>query len=195
MGNRELLCTQFRGVLPHLVAKGNYGFSRVVARTWGIFSSFCGDDPSNLLFVEQRQDSCLLNRDTSGISSRLARAIRTILEVWWETQVPFPFATVILGFQSIFKRSQASSPFEALNSACPSRCQRDLSPPVQMVRVTRTFSRVSTRISDNPSSCEMKDEPAFKKTAGKSGLLLSQGISVSIPLETANSGSLSNTYC
>ena len=164
----------------------SHHFSRVAAGTWSIFSRYGGNGHSKFVFFQRCQDSCLLTRDTSGISSRLARAIRTILEVWWETQVPFPFATVILGFQSIFKRSQASSPFEALNSACPSRCQRDLSPPVQMVRVTRTFSRVSTRISDNPSSCEMKDEPAFKKTAGKSGLLLSQGISGYFPLEAEN---------
>ena len=32
-------------------------------------------------------------------------------------------------------------------------------------------------------------------TAGKSGLLLSQGLSVSIPLETENTGSLSHRYC
>ena len=38
----------------------------------------------------------------------------------------------------------------------------DLRPPVQMRRGTRVFSRVSTEYSDIPSSCEMKDEPAFK---------------------------------
>ena len=40
--------------------------------------------------------------------------------------------TVILGFLSIFKKSQASSPFEALNSVCISRYQRDVIPPFQM---------------------------------------------------------------
>ena len=33
---------------------------------------------------------------------------------------------------------------------------------VQMRWGTRVFSRVSTGDSDIPSSCEMKDEPAFK---------------------------------
>ena len=70
--------------------------------------------------------------------------------------------TVILGFLSIFKNSQASSPYEALNSACLSRGQRDVRPPVQMRRTPTAFSRVSTAYSDMPSSCEMKDEPAFK---------------------------------
>ena len=33
-----------------------------------------------------------------------------------ETEVHFLVGTVILGFLSIFKKSQASSPYEALNS-------------------------------------------------------------------------------
>ena len=79
-----------------------------------------------------------------------------------ETEGPFLVVTVILGFLSIFKKSQASSPFEALNFACLLRCQRDVRPPVQMRRGPRDFSRVSTGDSDIYSSCEMKDEPAFK---------------------------------
>ena len=35
-----------------------------------------------------------------------------------ETEVHFLVGTVMLGFHSIFKKSQASSPFEALNSVC-----------------------------------------------------------------------------
>ena len=53
-------------------------------------------------------------KDTSGLSSRLGRAIGTLLEVRQETQGPFPVATGILEFLSIFMRSQALSPFEAL---------------------------------------------------------------------------------
>ena len=75
---------------------------------------------------------------------RLGRAIWTLLEVRRETEGPFLVATVILGFLAIFKKCQASSPFEALNSVCISRCQRDVRPPVQMRRGTRSFSRVST---------------------------------------------------
>ena len=100
------------------------------------------------------------------MSTRLGRAIMTLLEVKWETEGPFLDATVILGFLSIFKKSQASSPFEALNSACLTRCQRDVRPSVQMNRGTRSFSRVSTGDSDIPSSCEMKDQPAFKPLQG-----------------------------
>ena len=45
------------------------------------------------------------------------------LEVRWETKLPFLVSTEILGFLSIFKKNQASAPFEALNSAGLSRCQ------------------------------------------------------------------------
>ena len=59
---------------------------------------------------------------------------------------------------------------------------------------TRVFFGVFTEDSDIPSSCGMKDEPAFKPLQGNP-TLFSQGISVSTPLEAANSGSLSHTYC
>ena len=71
-----------------------------------------------------------------------------------------------MGFLSIFKKSQASSSFEALNSVCLSRCQSDVIPPFQMRRRTTSFSRVSTVDSDIPSSCEMKHEPEFKPLQG-----------------------------
>ena len=83
-----------------------------------------------------------------------------------ETEVHFLVGTVILGFLSIFKKSQASLPYEALNSVCLSRFQRDVSHPVQMRRKPMAFSRASTRDSDMPSSCEMKDEPEFKPLQG-----------------------------
>ena len=84
------------------------------------------------------------------------------LEVRQETEVHFLFGTVILGFLSIFKKSQSFSPFEALNSVCLLRCQRDVIPPVRMRRRPTAFSRVSTGDSDIPSSCEMKEESEFK---------------------------------
>ena len=83
-----------------------------------------------------------------------------------DTEVYFLVGTVILGFLSIFKKSQASSPYEAFNSVCPSRGQRDVRPQVQMRRTPITFYRVSKGDSDMPSSCEMKDEPEFKPVLG-----------------------------
>ena len=59
-----------------------------------------------------------------------------LLEVRQETKAHFLVGTVILGFLSIFQKSQASSPLEALNSVCLSRCQTDVIPPVQMRRGT-----------------------------------------------------------
>ena len=83
-----------------------------------------------------------------------------------ETEVHVLVGTVILEFLSIFKKSQASSPYEALNSVYLSRGQRDVRPPVQMMWTPKAFSRVSSGYSDMPSSCEMKDEPEFKPLQG-----------------------------
>ena len=104
--------------------------------------------------------------DTSGIKTRFGRTIRTILEVRQETEFHFLVVTVLLGFLSIFKNCQALSPYEALNSVCLSRGQRDVRPPVQMRQRPMVFSKVSTGASDMPSSFEMKDEPEFKPLYG-----------------------------
>ena len=88
------------------------------------------------------------------------------MDVRQETEVHFLVGTVILGFLSIFKKSQASSPYEALNSVCLSRGQRDVRPRVQIRQTPTAFSRFSTGDSDMPSSCEMKDEPEFKPEQG-----------------------------
>ena len=70
-------------------------------------------------------------RDMSRVSMRLGRALWTLFVVRRETEGPFLVATVILGFLSIFKKSEATSPFEALNSACLLMGQMDMRPPVQ----------------------------------------------------------------
>ena len=92
----------------------------------------------------------------------LGRKTQTLLEVSWEAKRPLLVGTVILVFLSIFTKSQASSPFEALNSAHLSKSQMDVRPSVEKRLRTISFSRVSNGDSDIPSSCEMKDEPAFK---------------------------------
>ena len=88
------------------------------------------------------------------------------MEVRLETKAHFLVGTVLLGFLSIFKKSQASSTFEALNSICLSRYQSDVIPPIQMTRRPMALSSVSTGDSDIPSSCEMKHEPEFKSLQG-----------------------------
>ena len=87
-------------------------------------------------------------------------------EVKQETEVHFLVGTVILGFLSIFKKSKAPSPFEALNSVCLSRYQSDVIPPVQKRRRSMAFSRLSTGASDRSSCCDMKDEPEFTPLQG-----------------------------
>ena len=92
-----------------------------------------------------------------------------LLEVSRETENHILFRTVILRFLSIFRKSQASSSFEPLNSAHLSMCQRNVRLPVQMSQRPRAFSRVCTGDSDIHSSFEMKDEPAFKPLQGNPG--------------------------
>ena len=94
------------------------------------------------------------------------RTIQKLLEVRHETEVHFLVSTLILRFLSIFKKSQALSPFQAINSECLSRCQSDVIPTVQMRRRPTAFSRVFIGDSEIPSSCEMKDEPEFKPLQG-----------------------------
>ena len=88
------------------------------------------------------------------------------LKVRRYTEGPFLVATVILEFLSIFNHSQASSPFEALNSVCLSRCQSNVRPSVMKMRGSRALAKVSKWDSDIPSSCELKDKPAFKPLQG-----------------------------
>ena len=96
----------------------------------------------------------------------LGRTIRTLLQVRQGPEVHFIVGRVTLGFLSIFKECQPSSPFKAMNSVCLSRCQSDVTPPIQMRRRPMAFSRVSTGDSDIPSSSDMKHEPKFKPLQG-----------------------------
>ena len=162
-----MLCTQCRGIGPHHSVRGKSDvFFRVASGSWGIFSSYGGGRHLKSLFVQRRQDSYLVTMDTSGIKTRLGRTIRTLLEVRQETKAHFQVGTVILGFLSTFKKSQESSPFEALNSVCLPRYQSDVIPPILMRRRSMAFSRVCIGDSDFPSSCEMKHEPEFKTLQG-----------------------------
>ena len=76
----------------------------------------------------------------------------------------------MLVFLSVFTKSQAPSPFEAMNSAHLSMCQKDVRPALQNKWRTMAFSRVSTGDSVIPSSWEMKYEPAFKPLQGNLAL-------------------------
>ena len=80
----------------------------------------------------------------------LGRKIQTLLEVSREAKLPLLGGTVILVFLSIFTKSQASSPFEALKLAHLSKSQMDVRPSVQKRLRTIAFSSVSTGDSDIP---------------------------------------------
>ena len=113
------------GIRLHLVVRGkSHGFSGVAVGTCGIFSIYGGDGHSKLMFFQRSKISCIVMRDISDISTRLGRAIQMLLEMRRGSECPFLVATVILEFLSIFKKSQASSPFVALNSTCLSTCER-----------------------------------------------------------------------
>ena len=65
--NTELLSTKCSGIGPHLAARGkSHEFSRVVAGTLCIFSSYNGDGHLKVGFVQRSQDSYLVMTDTSG---------------------------------------------------------------------------------------------------------------------------------
>ena len=76
----------------------------------------------------------------------LGRKIQTLLEVSRETKRPLLVGTVILVFLSNFTKSQASSPFVALNSAHLSKSQMDVRRSVQKAFRTMVFSRVSSGV-------------------------------------------------
>ena len=94
------------------------------------------------------------------------RTIGTLLQVRREAKRPLLVGKVMLVFLSIFTKSQASSPFEVLNSAHLSMCKSDVMPSLQKKWRTMAFSGVSAGDSVIPSSCEMKYEPAFKPVQG-----------------------------
>ena len=89
-----------------------------------------------------------------------------LLEVRREAKRALLIGRVRSVFLSIFTKSQAWSPFEAMNLAHLSMCQKDVRPSVKKRWRSMAFSRFSTGDSVIPSSCEMKYEPALKTLQG-----------------------------
>ena len=86
-----------------------------------------------------------------------------------------------------FSRGLASSPFKALNSECLSSCQKNVRPALKMRRGPRVCFRVSTGDSDT-FHLVRRNTSLHSSHCKETGLLSSHVISVSIPLEAANSG-------
>ena len=77
-----------------------------------------------------------------------------------------------IGIPINFQEESSLDSFRSLELHEPLEMSRDVRPPVQMRRGTRVSSRISTQDSDSPSSCQMKDEPAFKPLQGNPTLFL-----------------------
>ena len=123
----------------------------------------------------------------------LGRKIQTLLDVSQDAKRPLLVGRVILVFLSIFTKTQASSPFEVLNSAQFSKSQMDVRPSVQKRLRTMAFSRVSTGDSDIPSSFEKK-EGLHLRHCSESQPSLCEDISGFLILEAESTELLSCTY-
>ena len=106
-------------------------------------------------------------------------------EAW--DRVHFLGLTIILGFLTIFKKCQASSTFEALNYVSLLTCQR------MWGRLFRSGGDLGISVGSiqafrHPFILWYERWACIKDSAGKSGLLWIQGISLSISLEAKNTG-------
>ena len=77
-----------------------------------------------------------------------------------------------LGITINFQEESHLVRFQCLELHEPLEVSRDVRPLVQMTRGTRLSSRISTQDSDIPSSCQMKEEPAFQALQGNPTLFL-----------------------
>ena len=71
-----------------------------------------------------------------------------------------------IGIPINFQEESSLVSFLSLELHEPLEVSRDVRPPFQMWRGTWVSSRISTQNSDIPSSCQIKDEPAFKALQG-----------------------------
>ena len=77
-----------------------------------------------------------------------------------------------IGIPINFQEESSLVSFGSLEIHEPLEVSRDVRPPIQKTRGARVSSRISTQDSDIPSSCQMKDEPAFKPLHGNPTLFL-----------------------
>ena len=77
-----------------------------------------------------------------------------------------------IGIPINFQEESSLISFSSLELHEPLEVSSDVRPPIQMRRGTRVSSRISTQDSDIPSSCQMKDELAFKPLQGNLTLFL-----------------------
>ena len=112
----------------------------------------------------------------------------------WETKRLFLISSKILGFLSIFKKSQPSSPLKHWTPRA-SRGVKRCDAPCPDEAGNLGFLYGLQRGFRHPFILREERRSCMQAISRKSDLISSQGISVSTPLEEAKSGSLSHTYC
>ena len=93
-----------------------------------------------------------------------------------------------IGIPINFQEESSLVSFLSLELHEPLAVSRDVSPTVQITWGTRFSSRISTEDSDIPSSCQMKDEPAFKPLQGNPTLFLVRESQYALHLRQQNQG-------
>ena len=154
---------QCRGIGPHLVAKGKSRvFSRVAAGSWGVFLRYGVDCTSKIMFFSA----------TSGHLSSNEGHLGNYFEAWQgnrdtsrrEAGNPGPLSSSNMDIEIPINSQEESHifTFRSIEFHMPLEVQRDVRPPVEVRRGPKASSSVCTKNSLNPSSCKMKDQPAFK---------------------------------
>ena len=118
----------------------------------------------------------------SGLLSNYEGHLGKLNYAWWENtdasggetggQASLISWHSYIGIPINFHEESGIVTFEELNSVHLLKSHMDVRPSVQKRLRTMAFSRVSTGYSDIPTSCEMKDENAFKALQGKPAFFL-----------------------
>ena len=164
-----------QGILLHAMQRNRASSQSEREVSW-FFSSYGGNLGYVLNLQRGQPLETFVCSATSGLLSRYDGHLRNLNYAWQYNTDAFVFESGDRGSLSSwksdiripvhFQKESGIVTFEALNSVCLSRYQRDVIPPVQMRRRPSSFSRVSSEDSDIPSSCDMKTEPALKPLQG-----------------------------
>ena len=93
-----------------------------------------------------------------------------------------------IGIPINFHEESGLFTFLSIELPGPLKVSSHVRPPVQMRWGSRVFSNVSTVDSDIPSSCEMKEEPAFKPLQGNPTVFLVRRSRYPLPLRQETQG-------
>ena len=169
------MCDWEYGISLHIM-QGNQASSRGKGEVSWLFLSWGRKLVYILEFLHGCQLKTCFYSSTSGHLSSYKGQLRNLDEAWQGNtdtsrgeageQVSLSSCHSDIGFPVYFQEDSGIVTFCSIELMCLSKYRRDVRPPIQMRWGHRAFSRVSTGDSDIPSSCEMKDEPAFKPLQG-----------------------------